>query len=172
MILALDTCRSKPRPKSGNTMDHAVEHNNTNGSGGYERSEANLKLIVYAALGLAATVFVVMLLMWGVFNVLKTHEQANDQTYSPLAAPFQLPPEPRLQEHPELELQELRRHEAQVLNQYQWSDQKSGIVHIPINRAMDLIAQRGLPYQKAGESAGVAPAGAAGAKGKSNATGK
>lgn len=154
-------------------MDHAIEHTSTNGSSGYERREANLKLIIYSAIGLAVTVFIVLILMWGVFNALKVHGEANDQTYSPMAAPFQLPPEPRLQEHPDLELRELRAHEAQVLNQYQWSDQKNGILHIPINRAMDLIAQRGLPYQKPGQPAGVAPATPITAsKGKANAAGK
>ena len=31
------------------------------------------------------------------------------------------------------------------LGSYDWVDQKNGVVRIPIDRAMDLVAQRGLP---------------------------
>jgi hypothetical protein len=31
------------------------------------------------------------------------------------------------------------------LNSYGWVDEKSGVAHIPIERAMDLMVQRGVP---------------------------
>lgn len=40
----------------------------------------------------------------------------------------------------------------QKLNSYGWEDRSNGIVHIPINRAMDLILQRGLPSRTNGIS--------------------
>ena len=40
----------------------------------------------------------------------------------------------------------------QKLNSYGWQDQSNGIVHIPIERAMDLVAQRGLPTRTNGVS--------------------
>ncbi|HEY1790272.1 MAG TPA: hypothetical protein VGJ73_19155 [Verrucomicrobiae bacterium] len=40
----------------------------------------------------------------------------------------------------------------QKLNSYGWEDQSNGIVHIPIDRAMDLILQRGLPTRTNGVS--------------------
>ena len=54
-------------------------------------------------------------------------------------------PAPRLQLAPEADLAALRAREDEVLNQYGWVDKKAGVVRIPIERAMDLIAQRGLP---------------------------
>ena len=125
-------------------MDY-VEHS-TNGSG-HEHREANLKIIVWGAIGLLVSTVIVMILMWGMFNVLKTSElkQANEQAPSPLATPGQLPPEPRLTARPYEELQNLRAHEDAVLNHYGWQNQKNGIVHIPIDKAMDLVAQRA-PY--------------------------
>jgi hypothetical protein len=39
----------------------------------------------------------------------------------------------------------LHEHEDSILNSYGWVDQKAGIVRIPIERAMDIVAQRGLP---------------------------
>ncbi len=42
--------------------------------------------------------------------------------------------------------------EDQILNSYGWVDQKTGVVRIPIDRAMQLILQRGLPSRPASES--------------------
>lgn len=128
-------------------MDHAIEHH-TNGSGsGHEHREANLSIIVWGAVGLAVATIIIMVLIWGMFNILKKTDQAEsaEQQASPLAIPGQLPPEPRLQVHPYEELQNLRAREEDVLNHYGWQDQKNGIVHIPVDKAMDIVSQRG-PY--------------------------
>lgn len=126
-------------------MGKIAEHS-SNGAG-HEHREANLKLIIWGVIGLAASMVIIMALIWGMFNVLKTSEQtdAERQAPSPLATPGQLPPEPRLTARPDEELQGLRAHEEDVLNHYGWQDQKNGIVHIPIQKAMDLVAQQG-PY--------------------------
>ncbi len=49
------------------------------------------------------------------------------------------------QVNPPEALQELRATEEAVLTTYGWVDRKNGVVHIPIDRAMDLLLQRGLP---------------------------
>jgi len=41
---------------------------------------------------------------------------------------------------------------ANLLQGYHWVDQKAGVVQIPIERAMDLLAQRGLPARSAADS--------------------
>jgi hypothetical protein len=63
----------------------------------------------------------------------------------------QLPPEPRLQVLPVQDLQRIRAAEENVLHSYGWVNQQSGIVRIPIERAMQLIAERGLPSIPASE---------------------
>ena len=47
------------------------------------------------------------------------------------------------------ELQQMRAAEDQILNSYGWVDQKKGVVRVPIARAIDLLAQRGLPMRAA-----------------------
>ena len=42
-------------------------------------------------------------------------------------------------------LKQLRATEDAILTTYGWVDRKGGIVRIPIDRAIDLLAQRGLP---------------------------
>jgi len=63
----------------------------------------------------------------------------------------QVPPVPRVEEHPQLELQQLRTQEDQTLSTYGWVDKKEGIVRIPIERAMELQLQRGFPVRAAKE---------------------
>jgi hypothetical protein len=65
----------------------------------------------------------------------------------PLAATEQnrVPPEPRLQTSPREDLQNFREQEDTVLKSYGWVDRNAGIVRIPIEEAMKLTVQRGLP---------------------------
>lgn len=59
----------------------------------------------------------------------------------------QIPPEPRVEEHPQVELQELRAKEDHILSTYGWVDKQKGIVRIPLDRAMELQLQRGFPVR-------------------------
>jgi hypothetical protein len=54
-------------------------------------------------------------------------------------------PEPRLETDERSEINDFRLHEEQTLNSTGWVDQNAGTVHIPIERAMELTVQRGLP---------------------------
>lgn len=60
-----------------------------------------------------------------------------------------LPPEPRLQPHPPEDLKALRTREDWQLNHYSWIDQSKGVVAIPIDQAINILAQRGIPAQTA-----------------------
>jgi hypothetical protein len=65
----------------------------------------------------------------------------------PLAAESlrRLPPEPRLQTDPRDDLEHLRETEDRVLESYGWVDRDAGVVRIPIDQAMRLAVERGLP---------------------------
>ena len=56
-------------------------------------------------------------------------------------------PEPRLQIAPREDLETLRIREEAELNSYGWVDKTAGVVRLPISRAMELLAQRGLPVR-------------------------
>lgn len=59
-----------------------------------------------------------------------------------------LPPPPRLEPEPTEELRELRAAEDSLLGSYGWVDRKAGIARIPIDRSIELTAERGLPARK------------------------
>lgn len=63
---------------------------------------------------------------------------------SPLAQ-AQMPPAPLLQVASGQDLIDLRAKERAVLNSYRWVDEKNGVVGIPVEEAIKLLAQRGLP---------------------------
>jgi hypothetical protein len=54
-------------------------------------------------------------------------------------------PQPRLQSNPTIDMMDVRREERARIASYGWVDQKAGIARIPIERAMDILAQKGLP---------------------------
>ena len=57
-------------------------------------------------------------------------------------------PTPRLQsDDGNLDVAELHEREDLLLNNYSWANRSRGTIRIPIERAMELIAQRGLPVE-------------------------
>ncbi len=127
------------RTPTGTNMDHAAHP--TNGAG-HETSEVSVKFIVTSLFALLIGVFLACLLVVGIF-------QFFHRTYIPeatsLANPQQLPPEPRVEEHPWEQIQDLRKHEDHVLSTYAIIDKAQGTVRIPVDRAIDMLAQKGLP---------------------------
>lgn len=57
---------------------------------------------------------------------------------------------PLLQVNPEEDLRAMTAEDAANLNTYGWIDRPAGVVRVPIARAMDLIAERGLPPMSPG----------------------
>jgi hypothetical protein len=69
------------------------------------------------------------------------------------------PPAPRLESGNGQVLEELHAAEDPLLNNYSWINQQAGTVRIPIDRAIELTAQRGLPTRPQNEQPKGAQAG-------------
>ncbi|HEV2617420.1 MAG TPA: hypothetical protein VGU63_12515 [Candidatus Acidoferrales bacterium] len=80
---------------------------------------------------------------------------AKAPTIAPSAAPFVtervLPPEPRLQPDPEVDLAVYLDQQKHELSTYGWVDRENGVVRIPIDRAMQLLLKQGLPVHSSGQ---------------------
>ena len=128
---------------------------------GHETTDAEIAPLVRFALFLTATVLVCAVLSIGLYKYLDQREQAEKAGRYPLAAGTvrPLPPRPRLQTYPFDDIKQLRKEENKVLDHYAWVDQNAGVVQIPIERAIDVLVEKGLPYRQAG------PAGEAGQMG-------
>ncbi len=133
-------------------MDEADERQSPDlpAHAGHETTDASALYVGLFALGLAVMIALVLpFLVWLFWRFEASAERA-DPIKSPIAAD-QLPPAPRLQAQPSADLAKLRRDEDERLGSYKWIDQQQGIVQLPIDRAMDLLAQRGFPELQAVE---------------------
>src|SRR5579871_5653234 len=80
-----------------------------------------------------------------IFNIMVPRTSERTSAY-PLPQVRALPPEgtPRLQANPMLDIRTFREQEHEELTTY-GRDPKTGDVHIPIDRAIDIVSQEGLP---------------------------
>jgi hypothetical protein len=144
-------------------MTEEIQHENTSEHGDYERSDIGVAGIVYFIVGLAVATFLVHLVLAGLYDFLdkraRTHQPpvnalienvpgSEDTRHIPPHYPDKAFPEPRLETNERGQLDDIRLNEERTLNSYGWVDQKAGTVRIPIERAMELEAQR-LPVRSA-----------------------
>jgi len=133
-------------------MEH-VQH----AEGGYDRSDLGARGIVIFLIGLAATVALIHFIVWG-FMRTYAHFEAKPLTRTlaisvpeaqihPTGNPVFRFPAPQLQPDETGDMEKYREEVEQQLNSSGWIDQDAGIVHIPVERAIDLIAERGLPVR-------------------------
>jgi hypothetical protein len=116
----------------------------------HETSDANVTGVFVFAASLAFGTVFVGFLVWLLYGYFDAHRTRTTAPQFPLAAAqaARLPPEPRLQTAPRQELQELRAKEDEVLRTYGWVDKNAGVVRIPIEEAMKLTLERGLPARQ------------------------
>jgi hypothetical protein len=123
----------------------------------FERQDLGAKPVILFLVGLTVGCLLVALALKGMYSYLDAREKRHQPALNPLVqqthtdtrsvargdiAKF---PQPRLETNEPSEINEFRLHEEQMLHSYGWVDQSAGVVRIPIDRAMDLLAQRGLP---------------------------
>lgn len=116
----------------------------------HEESDVNVRAILgfgAAMLIAGAVIHVLLALLFGYFS-----RQAEPAARAfPLSAEYenQLPPEPRFQRYPQQDMRELRAREEAILKSYGWVNQDAGIARIPIEEAMRIVVERGLPAREA-----------------------
>ncbi len=110
-----------------------------------QASELDVGRLALFAVGLVIVVGIVLLAMSWMFATLAGFQPKPSPTASLWAEAERVPPQPRLQVVPARDLQTARSDEDTVLNSYGWVDPEAGVVRIPIKRAIEVLAQRGLP---------------------------
>jgi hypothetical protein len=132
-------------PHDGKAPDHGPE---VNPGVSHETRDINVFQVTAFGIGLLLSCIVTVFAMWVMFNFLFQREDAKNAS-NPAASMMkerpQLPPEPRLQAEPKVELKDLQTDEDAILSSYGWIDPDKGIVRIPIDQAIDIVAQKGLP---------------------------
>ena len=151
-------------------MSNETHPANSTGNGAYERRDIGAGGVLYFLLGLAVAGLIVYFIVEGLFVYLDKRSEAQQTPVNPLVTnapvdtrriPKDYPqgafPNPKLEEDERGQLNGIRLKEEQTLSTYDYIDKNAGTVRIPIDRAMDLIAQRGLPTRSQA-AAGASPA--------------
>ena len=114
---------------------------------GHERTDVNTWAIGKFAIALVLISVGAMGMLLMLFHYLITREgPPPPKAYSSLEeAKVKKPAGVQLEETPILDLQRERAAEDKVLNSYGWVDKQEGIARVPIDVAIDMVAQKGLP---------------------------
>jgi hypothetical protein len=124
---------------SNGSPDHVEIH--------HEESDVNIYAVFAFGAGLLVIGAIVSLLIFVLFRYLDVREAARVPPAYPLAISREtrMPPEPRLQTDPRQDLSDLLAKEDELLTSYGWVDKNAGVVRIPIDQAIKLTLERGLP---------------------------
>jgi hypothetical protein len=156
--------------------DSGHEPEEIDASKGFEQSDVRVTGIIVFLTALATFVAVTGVLCYGIGKIINAHMDKQDgpntkwTTTADIRQLGNLPNNPAMQNKVALltqqfptprlqlddgyqEIADLHGREDLLLNNYSWADQAHGKVRIPIEKAMELIAQHGLPVAPAVEEA-------------------
>ncbi len=123
------------------------ENNQRTPQAGHEETDINVWVVGKFAVALVLVALATLFVLFGLYRYWLLREGGPPVGRSQVAAsePARAFPRPQLQETEVPDLKAIRAAEDQVLNGYAWMDPEKGVVRIPIDRAIDLLAERGLP---------------------------
>ena len=132
---------------------HDLEYGATPPGAKYEHTDIDTSVGYKFALWLAVAMAISVVIVYGVFWFFEGQTKDADATAQkyPLAVGQEkTPPAPNLQTQPFKDVYLLRKGEAEKLESYGWVDKEGGIARIPIERAMDVMIERGYPARSDG----------------------
>lgn len=146
-------------PATGHAYaQHGVE------AGEFDR-EISLRGVLWSGAAVALIGFAAAGIVWFLLRGFNEFDEKRDVRLAPIRAenPQGAPPGPLLQTNPEEEMRLMREEEDRLLNRAGWADQGRGALRVPIDVAIDVIAERGVGPEVVGGKAGApaAPAAAA-----------
>lgn len=152
---------------NSNANEHELtgQHDVRNPEVTFETRDLSARAVMSFLIALAIAGVLLHVTLWGVYKYLSKQDFSPQPTTNPMMTsnrqlqqvggdPAVKFPMPRLQPDPTADMNKFRVREEELLNSYGWVDQNAGKVHIPIERAIDLVAKTGLST--------APPAGAAG----------
>ena len=118
------------------------------GLSGYEKSDLPPRWIFWFFVALFAIGIAIHVLIRWQLNALSKAPPPMDSWTVPRRGSMNPPREfPRLQISPAADMEAFRAREEAELNGYAWVDRTAGVARVPINRAMDLLLQKGVPVR-------------------------
>src|ERR1700692_4354521 len=135
----------------------------------FEREDLSTRGVFLFMAGLALSGIVIYFIIVGMYSFLDKYERSQMATASPLVTTkgsmsrvvtqedmdkkFKDNGAPMLETNERGQLRDFLMNQENQLNSYGWVDEKSGVAHIPIERAMDVLIERGVPVFSQGAKA-------------------
>lgn len=116
---------------------------------GHELRDLPPARIALFGVALAVIIVSVLFITYALFQRFQAGETRARPLPSPLSYSQEPTPEPRLEVNPGVELKTMRAEEDEILKSYDWIDRDRGIVRMPIDRAIEVLAEKGLPVRAA-----------------------
>ncbi|HUY12384.1 MAG TPA: hypothetical protein VMX16_01985 [Terriglobia bacterium] len=117
---------------------------------GHETRDADVNKLAIFGLVLAAMILFGFVVTEALFRY-SIHAGNEHRHTSPFENARQIPPKPHLLVSDPADYQHYMEHQTEMLNSYGWVDPQQGTVRIPIDRAMHLLLQKGLPTRQPGQ---------------------
>jgi hypothetical protein len=137
----------------------------------FEREDLGTRGVFAFMIGLAVIGVVIYFIIVGMYSFLDNYERSQMATASPLVTSkgamsrvvtqadmdktFKDNGAPMLEVIEGIDLRKDLIKQEDQLNSYGWVNEKDGVAHIPIERAMELIVQRGLPVVPPDKAGGI-----------------
>ena len=113
---------------------------------GHEMSDVSIRGLATFLIGLVVSLAVIVLAVALMFELLVDRAKEADPPQSPLAKlRGGEPPAPQLQQSPAFDMRMMRDEQDAALENVRWIDKDAQVVQIPVERAIQLVAERGLP---------------------------
>lgn len=123
----------------------------TGSSPGYERRDTSARWIAFWLVLLTLLVVIAFYATRSITHALERREAAAQEEPHPMSL-FRRPPATALlQAQPTAELERYEARQRELATTYGWIDAGEGIVRVPIERAMELVLERGLPARESQE---------------------
>ena len=135
--------------------EHDFEYGPTPPGAQHEHTDIDPSVGYKFAVWLVVAMLLSAAIVYGTFVFFERQQTNADviaQKY-PLADKTRQPPTPNLQNQPFKDVYQLQHTEAEKLTTYGWVDKEGGIARIPIDRAMEVMLQRGFPARSDGGGA-------------------
>lgn len=133
-------------------MSHGHGHGHAAGEGaseqsvaaGYELADTRVRPLIITTVAIFIVIFLAFVLMAGLLFIAGNAPTDTSNAMNPTDIAIQLPPEPRLEQNPEIDGNRLIAEATAQLEGYGWVAQRDGIAHIPIERSMELLLEQGV----------------------------
>jgi hypothetical protein len=119
---------------------------------GHEQRDAHVRPLVLFLAVLALGCAGALVLMRWTFDLFERQAAERDEPGHPLAVD-QTAPAPRLQADPPAAYALFAAEQRRLTTTYGWLDRDGGVVRLPVERALELVLEEGLPARKEGGQA-------------------